>query len=219
MISKYLLQRISENFFTPSPYHLNQSYAVRLISRQTDRTSEYQKPVLNFWMDNWCNQRLFIVFSTLFINLISVFHCQNTKEPLPLITKNRSHITRWVYRDGVKLTADWIIKRDHVPPVEPLEFSPTNPWKKTVIFKQKITLTTATSALIYIQKIYFNGNEFIKLLFTRIFLFIFFDLWVGRDMLQEQFPICTSFLIYNHIWTPSLFPVEAKKHLEQLAKE
>ena len=128
MISKYRLK--PKNYFTPTPTPLNQSYVVRLISRQTDRTSEYQKTSWIFWMDNWFYQTLIIVFSTLLRNLISVFHCQNTKDPCPLITKNRSNITRWVHTDGVTLAADWIINKDHVPPVYPLEISPTNPWTK-----------------------------------------------------------------------------------------
>ena len=42
-------------------------------------------------------------------------------EPLSFITKNRSHIMRCVHTDGVTLKADWIIKKDHVPPTYPLE--------------------------------------------------------------------------------------------------
>ena len=123
VISKCRLK--SQNYFI-FPTLLNQSYGVRLMSRQGDRPSEYQKTSWNIWMANRYNQRLMIVFSTFLRNLISVFYCQITKEPFPHITKNRD-ITRWFHTDGVTLAAEWIIKRNYVPPVYPSNLFPINP--------------------------------------------------------------------------------------------
>ena len=64
------------------------------------------------------------------------------------IITNRD-ITRWVHNNGVTLAAKWIIKRDYIPPVYPLQISPTNPCTK-LILEQKDKLTTAISTLISI---------------------------------------------------------------------